>query len=112
MTAGEWRNAQISSAWIGTEDHGILTAYIIVEGDGWGCGLGGYNCRGAALAAFVEGVLDKLGVRRWEELVGMYVQVRQSGGGIDAIRPIMASSDRDAFVPAEVMAQLREGGAS
>ena len=35
--------ARIKSTHLGTEDHGILTAYLHVEGDGWGIGVGGYG---------------------------------------------------------------------
>jgi hypothetical protein len=35
--------ARIKSTHLGTEDHGILTAYLHCEGDGWGIGVGGYG---------------------------------------------------------------------
>lgn len=35
--------ARIESTRLGTEDHGILTAYLHVKGDGWGVGVGGYG---------------------------------------------------------------------
>lgn len=35
--------ARIKSTHLGTEDHGILTAYLQCEGDGWGIGVGGYG---------------------------------------------------------------------
>lgn len=34
-------NARITKTTLG-EDHGCLTAHIVVEGDAWGCGYGGY----------------------------------------------------------------------
>lgn len=35
--------ARIKSTHLGTEDHGILTAYLHCDGDGWGIGVGGYG---------------------------------------------------------------------
>ena len=35
--------ARIKSTHLGAEDHGILTAYLHCEGDGWGIGVGGYG---------------------------------------------------------------------
>lgn len=34
--------ARIKRTMLGLEDHGIFTAYLHVEGDGWGVGVGGY----------------------------------------------------------------------
>lgn len=34
-------NARITKTELG-EDHGCLTAHIVVEGEAWGCGYGGY----------------------------------------------------------------------
>lgn len=41
--ATEIKNARIESTMLGYEDHGILTAFVTVGGDGWGCGFGGYG---------------------------------------------------------------------
>lgn len=35
--------ATVTSTTLGTEDHGILTAYVHVEAAGWGIGIGGYG---------------------------------------------------------------------
>lgn len=35
--------AKVESTHLGTEDHGILTAYLHCSGDGWGIGVGGYG---------------------------------------------------------------------
>jgi hypothetical protein len=35
--------ATVESTHLGTEDHGILTAFLHCEGDGWGIGVGGYG---------------------------------------------------------------------
>jgi hypothetical protein len=75
---------------LGGDDHGIITAYVHVEGRGWGVGLGGY-CLDAPVkdadGKFIERVgtgygLDHLaqfvktvGVDTWEQLPGKQVLV-------------------------------------
>ena len=36
-------NGRIKSTFLGREDHGILTAYLQIEGESWGCGFGGLS---------------------------------------------------------------------
>lgn len=97
-------NAKITSTLLGREDRGIMTCYVFVEADGWSCGAGGYGLDewdavaerrvGTALAAdFILGILDAVGVEKWEDLPGKYVRVRSEdgliGGRIDAIGHII-----------------------
>lgn len=42
MSTQEIQNATIDSIGVGSEDHGILTMFIRISGDGWGVGIGGY----------------------------------------------------------------------
>ncbi|WP_105206204.1 hypothetical protein [Streptococcus suis] len=35
-------NVKITKTFLGREDHGILTCYLTVEGDGFGVSIGGY----------------------------------------------------------------------
>ena len=72
---------------LGIEDHGIMTLYLHIEGDGWGCSFGGY-----ALDKWSQGqgkrvgtaegiecirrIMDIFGVRKWENVKGNYVRVR------------------------------------
>lgn len=84
---------------LGWEDHGILTAWIAVEGEGWGQSFGGYALDGKPEARkagshrtpseecgrWVAGILRALEVDRWEGLMGQIVRVRRSGGRIAAI---------------------------
>ena len=95
-------NAKIASTMLGTEDHGILTAMVMCEGDGWGCGFGGYDFdapthdedgkfagrRGTAFGMeWIRLLLDTLMLERWEQLPGTLVRVETEGwgGGIKAI---------------------------
>lgn len=78
-------NAQITSTELG-EYHGCLTVHLIVEGNGWGCGYGGYVLdRWCAepgryesrdgYGAIIE-LMKTVGVESWEELKGKYIRVK------------------------------------
>lgn len=81
--------ATIKSTMIGVEDHGILTAYLHCDGDGWGIGVGGY---GLDQPVTVDGKFSHreptaygfdhivqmartVGVNTWEKLPGREVLV-------------------------------------
>jgi hypothetical protein len=82
--------ARIKSTMLGSEDHGILTAYIHVEGDGWGVGVGGYGLDtpvhdasgkfiGREPTAYgldqIVQFIHTVGVTSWEKLSGAEVLV-------------------------------------
>ena len=71
----EWRNGRIGSTMLGIEDHGMLTYFLHIEGEGWGQGFGGRCCDGAFLAESVRKILETLEVDTWEELKGKFVRV-------------------------------------
>lgn len=74
------RNARIRSTMLGVEDHGMLTFYLLIEGDGWSQGFGGYVADdGPFLAESVRRILDTLEVRSWEALTGQLVRIDGSG---------------------------------
>lgn len=80
---------------LGFEDHGIMTAFVHLSGDGWGVGFGGYGLdepvhangdfvgrRGCAYGMeWIRRVLDVLEVETWEKLPGIVVRVRSEGFG-------------------------------
>lgn len=73
--------AKIESTMLGFEDHGNLTAMLMVDyGDGARQGIGGYALKQTA-AAFIEGVLFACGVRTWEELTGCTIYVLTEDDG-------------------------------
>lgn len=91
-------NAEIESTILGTESHGIFTCYVMVSGDCWGCGFGGYALDeydkeakrriGTAYGLeFIKCVLETLEVEKWESLKGVPVRVETEGlgGGIRKI---------------------------
>jgi hypothetical protein len=78
--------ARITSTYLGTEDHGILTAYLHVEGDGWGIGVGGYGLdaydeaekRRIPTAYGLDHIVQlarTVGAPSWEKLPGLEVLV-------------------------------------
>jgi hypothetical protein len=90
-------NARIKSTMLGTEDHGIMTAYLHLEGDGWGVGFGGYcfdeydesaNRRfGTAFGTeFILQILRTLDIESWEKLPGTVIRVEYEGWGRKVLR--------------------------
>lgn len=80
----ETLNAKITGTKLG-EDHGCLTAYIYVEGAGWGGGMGGYCLdhwcsevghygSSDGYGAIIE-LMKTIEVDKWEDLKGKYVRV-------------------------------------
>ena len=91
-------NARITGTSITSADHGILSAWVYLEGRAWGCGFGGYRLdsynkvldRSVGTAwglTFLMRVMETIGVEKWEDLPGKHVRVRTTGlgGGITAI---------------------------
>jgi hypothetical protein len=91
--------ARIKSTLLGQEDHGILTAYLHCEGDGWGIGVGGYGLdawteaekRRVPTAYGLDQIVQFIhtaGVGSWEKLPGTEILVlfesKNSLGGIAA----------------------------
>ena len=74
-------NAMVKTVSLGYEDHGILTAWVFLDGAGWSQAFGGYDLRrGTEAADFVLGCLQALKVEHWEDLVGKPCRViRQHG---------------------------------
>lgn len=83
-------NAKITKTKLGQE-HGCLTADIIVEGDSWGCAFGGYCldhwCAEVGKHSSTDGygaiieLMKTLEVESWEELKGQYIRVESEGWG-------------------------------
>ena len=85
--------ARITSTTLGIEGHGIATAYLNVEGDGWGVGVGGfcldtpvkvdgkYSHREGTAFGFdhIMQLTRTVGSLTWEGLVGMDVIVLFEG---------------------------------
>lgn len=89
----EIQNARIRSTSLTMADHGCLTFWLHLEGDGWGCGFGGYCIgfgylgsenfnaeNGDGLVAIMK-IMDTVGVEEWENLKGKLVRVKTDGWG-------------------------------
>lgn len=81
-------NAIIESVSIGYQDHGILSADVRVNGDGWGVAIGGYRLDAPpgglpslALGAFVAAFLKTLEISEWERLPGTMIRVKTHAAG-------------------------------
>lgn len=85
-------NAQIEETFLGREEHGILTCYLHLKGNGFGVGLGGraldgYDKSKKKRVATQEGfelidrIMTVVGVKKWEDLVGKYVRIEMQGWG-------------------------------
>ena len=95
--ANEIQNCKIKSTQLGAEDHGIFTAFLHLEGDGWGCGFGGFAMDGWDEAhkqrighpfgvEFIKAVLETLEVSAWEKLPGVFLRAEHEGCGGRVIR--------------------------
>ena len=84
-------NAQVTNVSLTMADHGCLTFWLSLEGNGWGCGFGGYVIgkgylgageftveKGDGLEAMMR-IMDVVGVDSWEEIKGKYVRVMFDG---------------------------------
>jgi len=97
MTQRPVENAVIEKADF-TIDHGCLTSYIHLAGDGWGCGFGGYSLDDAPLGGgeertpsvlggwWISRILATLEVERWSALPGKIIRCQSEGLGGGIIR--------------------------
>lgn len=89
----EIKNVKITNVSLTMADHGCLTFYLTLEGDGWGINYGGYCIgfgflgsdsftaeNGSGLVAIMR-IMDTVGVERWEDLKGKYIRIVDEGWG-------------------------------
>lgn len=89
-------NAMITEVFFGIEDHGCMTCNLMLEGEDWGCGFGGYcldDETGAGMCA-MRTLLETFGVNDIDDLRNMPVRVqwsenRNSWRSIEAIGHIV-----------------------
>ena len=85
-------NAKITSVDLSMEDHGCLTFYMGLNGEGWGCNYGGYCLGHGYLGAkkfdgsakgleYIMRIMDTVGVSRMSDLKGKYIRVATKGWG-------------------------------
>ena len=114
------KNARIESTMLGTEDHGIMTAWLMLDYNGVGQGFGGYGFdnpikneyggfrkrEGIAWGMeYIIRVLKVVGVTKWEDLPGKFIRVKCTHTGILEIGNILKdewfnpSNDLNHLVP-------------
>ena len=96
----EIKNAIIEGTTLGTEDHGIFTAFLTLNYGGSCQGFGGYSFDGfdekqnkrigsAYGCEFIMRVLKVVGVEKWEDLKGKHIRVKADSGKVYAIGNIL-----------------------
>lgn len=81
MSGREKTNAKIKFTMLGYEDHGMLTYYLDLEWGSFGQGFGTYRLDSydsvphVACGYHIAGVLNAVGVKKWEDLKGQYVRI-------------------------------------
>ena len=95
-------NALIKDADVFIEDHGILTATLLLDFGNSQQGFGGYALDNANCAVFIRHVLTTVGVERWSDLDGESIRVRSENGRIIAIGHFILDKW---FDPSEVFKQ-------
>jgi len=115
----ETKNAVIEETMLGTEDHGLMTAFIHLDYGGAGQSFGGYGFDepikdedgkflrrvGTAYGCeFIRRVLETLGVDRWEDLKGTHCRVKAEHRKVYAIGHIIKNKW---FSPSDLAAEMR-----
>lgn len=99
MSFTKIENARIKSTSISMADHGCLIISLNVEGNHWGCNIGGWcngvghlgatlwKGNGSAIVAMMK-IMDTVGVSKWEDLNGKLIRVEVPVPGSRSISKI------------------------
>lgn len=84
-------NARISSTFLGIEDHGCFTCDIGID---YGSGtetqiFGGYSLSKEFGINFLRGILETVGVEKWEDLKGKLIRIKEEDLRVVAIGNIL-----------------------
>lgn len=96
----ETKNAIITSATINNDDHGVLSAWLMLDYGGSGQGFGGYSLYlpkdfkhhkvdSGFAGHFIWRCMEIADVTSWDKIVGKTIRVRASHSGIEAIGHIV-----------------------
>jgi hypothetical protein len=112
----ETRNAVITSARLTTADHGLLSAWLMLDYGGSGQGFGGHalylpkdfkhhnDRHGNCCGLFIWRVMEVAGVTEWADLPGKTIRVNADHSSVYAIGHIVKDIW---FDPREEFAQLK-----
>ena len=110
----EEKNAIITSARITADDHGLLTAWLMLDYGGGGQGFGGYalylpksfthHAMMSPAGHFLWRVMEVAGVEEWSDLPGKTIRVRCDQSHVEAIGHIVKD---DWFYPARDFTSAR-----
>lgn len=81
----EIKNAKITGTSLGNDDRGPSFWVYVEYGQYGGQGFGGYSLGGEFTHYVIMGILNTLGVDKWEDLKGKPVRVKSSHDKIQAI---------------------------
>ena len=84
----EEKNATIKSTFLGIEDHGLFTFYLILDYGNSGQGAGGYVLSGKSFE-IIRKILEIVKVDEWEELPGKHIKVKATHDRVCAIQNIL-----------------------
>ena len=90
-------NCEVTGTMLGVEDHGILTFFVYVGGDHWGCSFGGFAMDswseikqkrvGSAFGCeAIRQILEVLEKDKWEDLKGVPCRAETEGLGGGIVR--------------------------
>lgn len=110
----EIKNAIIESARITSDDHGLLSAWLMLDYGGSSQGFGGYSLYlpktfkhhklESVAGHFIWRVMEIADVTEWSRLVGKTIRVKSDHSGVEAIGHIVKD---DWFCPRKEFEEIR-----
>jgi hypothetical protein len=85
-TKVEVENVQLDYFSLGNGDHGVMSSFIGVKGDGWGQGFGGYSLKGERTYKWLDAIFKTLELSDIKYLKqGVPLRVVRNGNGFASV---------------------------